>query len=119
MPKRRQGTRQSHEGDAASIALRLARGLLDLHSMTSTAQWPIVAAPVLVMGARSPATAPSTELCAQFDRECSEARAAGYRNVGICNVERLECPTDATRTRATPRLLENGRWGHGITRLAA
>jgi hypothetical protein len=104
--------------------------------MTSTAQWLIVAAPVLVMGARSPARAASTELCAQFDRECTEARAAGYRNAGICKVERLECPTDADarvpqashKTRdedqrdpkaSAGRPLENGRSSHGITRLAA
>ena len=54
----------------------------------------IATAAVFVMGARSPATAASSELCRQFDRECSEALAAGYRDAGICHVERLECPTD-------------------------
>jgi hypothetical protein len=32
--------------------------------------------------------------CRAFHQECTEARAAGYRDVGICNVERLECPAD-------------------------
>jgi len=54
----------------------------------------IAAAAVFVMSARAPATAASPELCRQFHRECTEARAAGYRDVGICHIERLECPTD-------------------------
>ena len=55
----------------------------------------VIAAAVFVMVARSLATAASPELCRQLDRECTEARAAGYRDVGICHVERLECPTNA------------------------
>jgi len=36
------------------------------------------------------------EICRQFHQECSEARAQGARDAGICNVERLECTTDPT-----------------------
>ncbi len=39
----------------------------------------------------SVAVAASEEDCRTFHRECEEARAAGYDDVGICNVERLEC----------------------------
>ena len=49
---------------------------------------------VLVVGARRPVAAASAEDCREFHRECTEARAAGYHDVGICNVERLECPAD-------------------------
>ena len=49
-------------------------------------------AAVLLWGERRPAAAASREDCRQFHQECTEARAAGYREVGICNVERLECP---------------------------
>jgi len=54
----------------------------------------IAAAGVLVVACSS-ARAGSPELCGQFHRECTEARAAGYEDVGICHVERLECPADA------------------------
>ena len=46
-----------------------------------------------LMGESHPAAA-SAEDCRTFHQECTEARAAGYRDVGICNVERLECPVD-------------------------
>ncbi len=46
------------------------------------------------MWTRGPATAASKELCRQFHHECTEAHAAGYEDVGICHVERLECPND-------------------------
>ncbi len=46
-----------------------------------------------LMGESHPAAA-SAEDCRTFHQECTEARAAGYRDVGICNVERLECPAD-------------------------
>src|SRR5947208_15398321 len=36
------------------------------------------------------------EICRQLHQECSEARAQGARDAGICNVERLECTTDPT-----------------------
>jgi hypothetical protein len=90
----------------------------------------IAAAVVFVIGARFRATAANSELCRQFDRECTEARAAGYRDVGICHVERLECLTDddaprshrtrrATGTGATPNLpSENGRSAHDMDGLA-
>ena len=54
----------------------------------------IAAAGVLLVACSS-ARAGSPELCDQFHRECTEARAAGYQDVGICHVERLECPADA------------------------
>jgi hypothetical protein len=41
--------------------------------------------------APSVATAASDEDCRQFRQECEEAKSAGYRDVGICNVERREC----------------------------
>ena len=50
-------------------------------------------AAVLLMGERRPAAA-SAEDCRKFHQECTEARAAGYSDVGICHVERLECPAD-------------------------
>jgi len=37
------------------------------------------------------ALAASDEDCRTFHAECEEAKAAGFRDVGICNVERLEC----------------------------
>jgi len=49
-------------------------------------------AAVFLMGKSHPAAAASAEDCRAFHQECTEARAAGYRDVGICNVERLECP---------------------------
>jgi hypothetical protein len=54
----------------------------------------IAAAGVLVVACSS-ARAGSPELCDEFHRECTEAREAGYQDVGICHVERLECPADA------------------------
>jgi hypothetical protein len=49
---------------------------------------------VFLVAACCPAGAASPEDCREFHQECTDARAAGYRDVGICNVERLECPTD-------------------------
>ena len=55
------------------------------------------------------AIAASDEDCRKFHAECREAKAAGFRDVGICNVERLECPRGgAERTEGagkTPRRL--------------
>src|SRR2546426_9185414 len=51
-------------------------------------------AAVLLMGESRPAAAASAEDCREFHQECTEARAAGYNDVGICHVERLECPAD-------------------------
>jgi len=53
-----------------------------------------VSAAMLLMGEVRRAEPASPAVCRQFHQECSEARAAGYRDVGICNVERLECPPD-------------------------
>ena len=60
-------------------------------------------AALLLMGESRPAAAASAEGCRAFHQECTEARAAGYRDVGICNVERLECPTDRGRSEAVAR----------------
>jgi len=49
---------------------------------------------VLVLGVRRSAGAASPEECRRFHEKCADARAAGYRNVGIYNVERLECPSN-------------------------
>jgi len=51
-------------------------------------------ATLLLAVERPPAAAASADLCRKFHQECTEARAAGYRDVGICHVERLECPAD-------------------------
>jgi len=45
----------------------------------------------LVVLAPSAAAAASDEDCRKFHQECEDARAAGFHDVGICNVERLEC----------------------------
>jgi hypothetical protein len=50
-------------------------------------------AALLLMGERRPAAA-SAEDCREFHQECTEARAAGYSDAGICHVERLECADD-------------------------
>jgi len=51
-------------------------------------------AAVLLMSERRPPAAASAEDCREFHQECTEARAAGYSDVGICHVERLECSAD-------------------------
>ena len=56
----------------------------------------LACAAVVAAGGTSPAEAASEQDCRQFHQECSEARAQGYRAAGICNVERLECTTEAT-----------------------
>jgi len=53
-----------------------------------------VYATVFLIGESHPVHAASAEDCRTFHQECTEARGAGYRDVGICNVERLECPTE-------------------------
>ena len=50
-------------------------------------------AALLFTGERRPAAA-SAEDCREFHQECTEARAAGYSDAGICHVERLECSAD-------------------------
>ena len=54
----------------------------------------IGACAVVLLTARSSPGAASAENCRAFHRECTEAKAAGYRDVGICHVERLVCPGD-------------------------
>jgi hypothetical protein len=59
---------------------------------TMDAKWLVAAcAAVLLLGAPCPARAATPEDCREFHDECSDAHAAGYSDVGICNVERLEC----------------------------
>ena len=48
-------------------------------------------AAVLAAGDTSLAAGANEEECRSFHQECSDARALGYRDAGICNVERLEC----------------------------
>jgi hypothetical protein len=51
-------------------------------------------AAVFLVGETRLAAAGSAEDCRTFHQECTEARAAGYRDIGICNVEQLECSVD-------------------------
>jgi hypothetical protein len=51
-----------------------------------------VAVTLVVAGGRAPASAASDEDCRKFHQECVDARALGYVDAGICNVERRECP---------------------------
>jgi len=53
-----------------------------------------VYATVFLIGESHPADAASAEDCRTFHQECTEARGAGYSEVGICNVEQLECAAD-------------------------
>ena len=53
-----------------------------------------VCAAVFVIGRSHRAAAGSAEDCRAFHQECTDARAAGYRDAGICHVERLECPAE-------------------------
>src|SRR5581483_2012554 len=46
---------------------------------------------LLLVAAPHPASTASSEDCRAFHAQCADARAAGYDDVGICNVERLEC----------------------------
>jgi|SRR6266850_99998 len=56
----------------------------------------VACAAVLAADENSLAAGMSEQDCRQFHQECSEARAQGYRDAGICNVERLECATGPT-----------------------
>ena len=56
----------------------------------------VACAAVLALGETSLAEGANDEDCWKFHQECSDARAQGYPDVGICNVERLECTTDPT-----------------------
>jgi len=72
---------------------------------TTDVRWVVAAcAAALLLGAPCPARATSTEDCRDFHDECTDAHAAGYRDAGICNVERLECRVvDDTRAPKTSR----------------
>jgi len=79
-----------------------------IHETTAdagTSRWLVViaAAALLGMGTRSPATATSPEFCPEFHRECTEAQAVGYQDVGICHVEQLECPPDEDAHHPKPK----------------
>jgi len=62
---------------------------------------------VLLIGASRPAGAASADDCRAFHQECTEAKAAGYHDPGICNVERLECRAD--RDVSVPRQPDEAR----------
>ena len=68
----------------------------------------IAAAGALIVAGTS-VHAASPELCAQLHGKCSEARAAGYSDVGICHVERLECPADAVDGVRVPKAPREAR----------
>jgi hypothetical protein len=55
---------------------------------------------LLTLLAPSVAAGASEEDCRTFHEECEGARAAGYGDVGICNVERLECGDERSRDAA-------------------
>ena len=57
----------------------------------------VACAAVFAVTHPSLARAASDEDCRKFHRECEEARALGYRDAGICHVERLECPSEPAR----------------------
>jgi len=56
----------------------------------------LACAAVLAAGEASLADGANEEDCRKFRQDCSDARAQGARDAGICNVERLECTTDPT-----------------------
>jgi len=53
-------------------------------------------AALLAAGQATLARAANEADCRNFHQECVDARAIGYRDAGICSVERLECATDPT-----------------------
>jgi hypothetical protein len=56
----------------------------------------IACAVVLAARESSLAVGANVEDCRKFHQECSEARAQGARDAGICTIERLECRTYPT-----------------------
>jgi hypothetical protein len=58
----------------------------------------------LAASGRSSADEIADRYCPQFHAECVEAKAQGYRDVGICNVERLECSTASTDDRGAGKI---------------
>lgn len=79
--------------------------------VTRQAAAAVIGAAVLLLGMRRPAAAASVEDCREFHQQCTEARAAGYHDVGICNVERLECSAD--RDAGVPKGAHEARRGRG------
>src|ERR1700757_3085911 len=73
-----------------------------------------VAFAVLAAAGRPVASAASDEECRKFHQECADAKALGYEDAGICNVERQECPSPPAGEPAegvgkrTPRPLGGG-----------
>jgi hypothetical protein len=82
--------------DAGVPAAGMGRPVISRAPQPPTRSIIVVAAcaTLLLAVERPPAAAASADLCRKFHQECTEARAAGYRDVGICHVERLECPAD-------------------------
>jgi hypothetical protein len=58
-------------------------------------RWPLLGAVacsmVLAAGSRPLAAGANVEECGKFHVACTQARAQGHRDAGICNVERLAC----------------------------
>ena len=58
-------------------------------------RWPLLGAVaccmVLTAGSQPLAAGGNVEDCAKFHVACTQARAQGHRDAGICNVERLAC----------------------------
>ena len=57
--------------------------------------WPLLGAVacsmVLAAGSRPLAAGANVEDCGKFHVACTQARAQGHRDAGICNVDRLAC----------------------------
>jgi len=56
--------------------------------------------------------AASEEDCRAFHEECTDAVALGYRDAGICNVERLECKAEPANDPAA-RVVKRPRGASG------
>jgi len=67
------------------------RGCLSLWTTVTRLLLGIACVGVLAVGEPSIAEGASDEDCRKFHQECVDARAQGYRDAGICHVERLEC----------------------------
>jgi len=80
-------------------------------------RWPLLGAvacsTVLAAGSRPPAAGANGEDCGKFHVACTEARAQGHRDAGICNVERLACgatPGNEPRGGRRARGAAHPRW---------
>src|SRR5262245_780975 len=94
VPSDRQGgARNRATRDAHGMARPLLSPTVMNPHRTMNAGWLVAAcAAALLLDAPYPARGASPEDCRKFHEECTDAHAAGYRDdVGICNVERLEC----------------------------